>query len=438
MDKLATVTDYLTEELLNTAPPDDKIQLCGQAALAMLYSRPVEAYQLAHLKIYTWQYDNVPEQWRRLYEEACLHLAAEELQKLIIPNGTDCNGIVGYNDQICESCFCRAIMHLDKAIFVAGAPGRRILIMAMFDKLEAFLDVYGEHIGPIVLNSRKSEALTTDHPIQRELQPLSLFEFQQHLDNYGGPMVIHDSFGEWPATRRWQNATYLLERTLGGRRTVPVEIGASYTSKGWTQEVMTVHKFMERFIFPENPAQIGYLAQHDLLSQVPALRSDILTPDYCFSAPPAPKGAAALTVGLDSNAELGEPLVHAWLGPKGTKTPLHTDAYHNILCQVVGHKYVRLYAPEEKVELYPMDVDERGVKMANTSSVCVEFVSSKGKAAEMDAEKACELEEKFPRFKEAKYVEAILGPGEALYVPLGWWHYVESLTNSFSVSFWFN
>ncbi|KAK4503479.1 hypothetical protein PRZ48_004394 [Zasmidium cellare] len=440
IDNVATITDYLTEELANSAVENDTIYRCGEAVLAILDSRPAEAYQLANQKLYTWQFDKVGEKWRRLYEEACLHMAAEELVNLITPNKTDQTGTryVGYGNKTCERYFCEAIKCLDRALFIAGAPGRRSLIMAVFDKLEAFLDVHGSHIAPIVLNTRRPASLTSDHPMPRELEPLSLQAFQKHLDSFGGPMVIHGTFGDWPATRRWQNATYLLERTLGGRRTVPVEIGASYTSSAWTQQVMSFHDFMQRFVLTPNAAEVGYLAQHDLLAQVPALRSDILTPDYCFSAPPPSRGAAALTVGLDASPELGEPLVHAWLGPKGTKTPLHTDAYHNILCQVVGYKYVRLYAPEERVRLYPRGVDENGVNMANTSGVDVEFVSSKGKGAQMEAEQARELEERFPRFREARYQEAILGPGEALYVPLGWWHYVESLTNSFSVSFWFN
>ena len=36
-------------------------------------------------------------------------------------------------------------------------------------------------------------------------------------------------------------------------------------------------------------------------------------------------------------------------------TPLHTDPYHNLLSQVVGRKYVRLYHPQATPQLYPFD-----------------------------------------------------------------------------------
>ena len=44
--------------------------------------------------------------------------------------------------------------------------------------------------------------------------------------------------------------------------------------------------------------------------------------------------------------------------------------------------------------------------------------------------------EGFSLFATAPYVDCILAAGEMLYIPPKWFHYVQSLSSSFSVSFW--
>ena len=250
------------------------------------------------------------------------------------------------------------------------------------------------------------------------------------------PVVMHGVIDHWPAQQKWKRPGYLLERTLGGRRLVPVETGRSYTDEGWGQRIVKFGDFMEEVLMKEGKQKkkkkeeeeeeekgwrdIGYLAQHDLFAQIPELRQDIYIPDFCFSDPDPDPGRGE---GKEERDEEGdeEVLVNAWLGPRGTVSPLHTDPYHNVLCQVVGRKYVRLYAPDMGPKLYPRGVEGGGVDMSNTSEVDVE---EKG------------LEERFPLFRDARYVETVLGEGECLYIPMGWWHYVRSLSVSFSVSFW--
>jgi ribosomal protein L16 Arg81 hydroxylase len=89
-----------------------------------------------------------------------------------------------------------------------------------------------------------------------------------------------------------------------------------------------------------------------------------------------------------------------------------------LFCQVVGSKYIRLYHPNESEKLYP-----KSDLLSNTSEIT--------KIDNVD-------EEKFPLFDSAKYVECILKEGEMLFLPKNYWHYVESLELSFSVSFWFS
>ncbi|EKG15730.1 Transcription factor jumonji/aspartyl beta-hydroxylase [Macrophomina phaseolina MS6] len=373
------------------------------------------------------------------------------------------------------------------------------------------------------------------HPIPRH-DNLSLEAFQAHLDNAADlqestleglpgdlpqPIIITGTLNHWPAisdpARKWSNPHYLMRKTLGGRRLVPIEIGRSYTDEDWGQNIITFGEFMQKYMFhhsddneagrndtskegketqsklnhnadgqestktpddatttdsddhDSNPStttsQIGYLAQHDLFAQIPSLRADIAIPDHCYATPvPSPSPVTKNATPPLPPGHPSFPLLHAWFGPAGTMSPLHTDPYHNILAQVVGTKYVRLYPPRQRDRgLYPRGVGDDGVDMGNTSEVDIgeamavlegwEWPSpadGERRDAELSKEEAWareedlkmrrfDFEERFPRFREVEGCrEALLGPGECLYVPKGWWHYVRSLTPSFSVSFWWD
>ncbi|KAJ0403732.1 hypothetical protein P43SY_003037 [Pythium insidiosum] len=188
------------------------------------------------------------------------------------------------------------------------------------------------------------------------------------------------------------------------------QIGSSYLEDDWGQELMTVNAFMDRFLEPSSPRptrRVGYLAQHHLFEQIPALARDIMTPDYC-----------TIRRNEDDEALEEEDIaVNAWFGPEGTVSPLHFDPKDNLLCQVVGAKYVRLYAPSESDKLYPVE----GL-LSNTSQVDVEDPD----------------DDAFPLFREAKYQDAVLCAGEMLYLPPRYWHFIRSLSTSFSVSFWWS
>ena len=116
--------------------------------------------------------------------------------------------------------------------------------------------------------------------------------------------------------------------------------------------------------------------------------------------------------------------MNAWLGTEGTRTALHRDAYCNLLCQTAGFKYVRTYAADQTRFLYPEETTHRGGEdnTFSRSAVLVEAPDT----------------EKFPKFAEARFEEALLAPGDALFLPRGMWHYVRGLTTSFSVNFWWN
>ncbi|NWR87911.1 KDM8 protein, partial [Furnarius figulus] len=225
----------------------------------------------------------------------------------------------------------------------------------------------------------------------------SLEHFRDHYLVPQRPVVLEGIMDHWPCMKKW-SVDYFCE--VAGCRTVPVELGARYTDEEWSQKLMTVSDFISQYIMEENSE--GYLAQHQLFDQIPELKEDISIPDYC-----------CLGEGEEDNIT-----INAWFGPGGTVSPLHQDPQQNFLAQVLGRKYIRLYSPQDSENLYPHESQI----LHNTSQVDVE-----------DPDLV-----KFPNFTKAAFQSCILMPGQILFIPVKYWHYVRSLELSFSVSFWWS
>ena len=421
--------------------PNDLILDCPTSTRSILHTRPASLVQLAHAKIHSYPFNKVPVCWRRLFTDASIVQAINVVRDGVeaIENArtvenadgnTEANGLGSREDWIQE-----AIGLLDMAVIMTGAPVREEMIEKLLSDLQVYVEEQDD--GPPRKKRRKEdETFSTEGnnvpQIQKQIairSALSLEAFEKHLGT-GLPLVLQGALAHWPALheRPWNSPAYLLRKTFGGRRLVPVEIGRSYTDSGWGQSIITFKDFLSTYLLcdPTNTQEkaIGYLAQHDLFSQVPTLRNDISIPDYCYTDPPPPARGSPLG-NKEQQPSLEGPLLNAWFGPAGTVSPLHTDPYHNILCQVVGKKYIRLYNPSESEKLYPKGLEGGGVDMSNTSEVDVEATDEI-------------IDKEYPLFRKAEYLETILNDGECLYIPVGWWHYVRSLTVSFSVSFWWN
>ncbi|XP_033157988.1 bifunctional peptidase and arginyl-hydroxylase JMJD5 [Drosophila mauritiana] len=258
--------------------------------------------------------------------------------------------------------------------------------------------------------SSNSAPLPTLEPLTRvtsncdipQLDAPSLEEFQTKCFEAGQPTLLLNTIQHWPALRKWLDLNYLLQ--VAGNRTVPIEIGSNYASDEWSQQLVKIRDFLSRQ-FGKEPSKAGqnieYLAQHELFSQIPALKEDISIPDYC-------------TI---SNKDTPEAVdIKAWLGPAGTVSPMHYDPKHNLLCQVFGSKRIILAAPADTDNLYPHDSEF----LANTARI---------DAAQLDPET-------YPLVAKVKFYQLLLQPGDCLYMPPKWWHYVRSEAPSFSVSFW--
>jgi hypothetical protein len=211
------------------------------------------------------------------------------------------------------------------------------------------------------------------------------------------PVVLTDLTEHWDARHRW-SLDYFTQ-VLGDET---VEVMTGRTDDPRYEQNSEQHKTSMRFadylahVGRKDPSNEMYLVANNHLLELPAAKP--LWED--FDSPAAY---------LDARDETGR--VFFWLGPAGTVTPLHHDVMNVLLTQVCGRKRVILVSPTRTHCVY------------NDLSVY-----SKVNAADPDLER-------HPAFRDAHPVEVILNPGDALFIPVGWWHYVEALDQSTSVSF---
>ncbi|KAJ5179397.1 hypothetical protein N7492_002607 [Penicillium capsulatum] len=513
-----SLSHILSDVLSAVAEPklEDPIRHCGDQNL---FNRPDDALKLADANLRVFPFKDVHTCWRRLYTDASLVKACLIIIRscrlaspFALGDRVDPTRLIeetrdATNSQIdTDAEWLAEVIHtLDRALIMTGAPLREKLIESLLDTLQAATDA--NHHDPDSSRPSKRRKISPpmfppeslpepriNHPIPRVPAP-SFDAIERHVHNVRTPLVITDAVEHWPAmsSRSWKSRDYWWKRTFGGRRLVPVELGRSYTDEGWGQKIMEFREFTDRYIWlneetngspgntPESyeeKGKTGYMAQHDLLSQIPALRNDISIPDYCYISPPGPEPGtpvymrkmrereepqapvAAQPSGSppadDTASDAGsfmelpaDPIINTWIGPSLTISPLHHDAYHNVLVQVVGTKYVRLYSPHTPAsQIHPrgkeyvgsteksdenshseQEPSKKAIDMSNTSEVDLA-------AIEFSPAEADQWEELWPGFLDAKYVETVLHEGECLYIPIGWWHYVRGLRGGISVSFW--
>jgi hypothetical protein len=104
-------------------------------------------------------------------------------------------------------------------------------------------------------------------------------------------------------------------------------------------------------------------------------------------------------------------LASIWIGNR-TRIAAHYDVPDNLAVVAAGHRRFMLFPPEQLKNLYigPLDFTPAGQAISLVDMLNPDFV-------------------KFPRYAEAleHAQSAVLGPGDALFIPSMWWHHIEAL-----------
>jgi Cupin-like domain len=340
------ITDGANSGLSGCGPSPVDLLLRAIQSLSESNSRSIaftgSLIELATDKFYAYPYEKVPKCWHRLFSDASLVrvVAQKRLGQYVL-----------------------AVNTIDKALIMAGGGDRNKDFQNFLERLHPLIPVSDLHTPSSFPITKPNIELR--YPIAR-LKALSFESFQLHMEQSHTPIIFTDLLSPWVALRCWNSPRYYLDATMNGTRIIPIELGESYVSESFSQKLVPFTHFLRNILLSTSSSSVPleYLAQYDLFSQIPSLRKDFATPDYCFTEPPlTPPDHPKVPYRPTS-----QPKCNIWMGPKGTKSPLHTDPYENIFAQVVGYKYFCLYHPEMTDYLYPRGFED-GVFMGNTSLV---------------------------------------------------------------------
>lgn len=227
------------------------------------------------------------------------------------------------------------------------------------------------------------------------------------------PMVLRGQVADWPAVAAARDgdaaiAAYLCReptpRPVGAIAAAPSEQGRFFYTPDLTRLNFVrgngrLETFLEDLLsaaaMPEPPAMA--VQSEDIASLLPAFARENRLP------------------------LLPEVPARIWIGNR-IRVGTHYDAKANIACCVAGRRRFTLYPPDQITGLYPgpFELTPAGVPVSMVDPAAPDLA-------------------RYPRFAEAaRYAEAAtLEPGDAIYIPYGWWHGVDSLDPvSILVNYW--
>lgn len=248
------------------------------------------------------------------------------------------------------------------------------------------------------LMSTLAELAQLDQPFEVEripLPPLEVFIRTCYAQNR--PVILTGAVDHWPALQRW-NPSYL--KSIAGDVEIEIQRGREgdplFDIRHQThRQTLSLAAYLE--LLESTSGNDAYVTARNAAANAPRLGrlwEDLgqIGDGYLNTASPYWRP-------------------HLWMGPAGTRTPLHHDLNNILFVQLVGRKRFTLIPPMQTPWVY------------NFHTVY--------SAVDPDAPDLA----RHPDFARVTPTYVEVGPGEVLFIPVGWWHGVSALTLSMSVGF---
>lgn len=224
---------------------------------------------------------------------------------------------------------------------------------------------------------------------------------QAFLDEYyavNRPVVLTGEIDDWPALQRW-TTDYLREK-LGKRQIV---------YQGGRENAADYERYKDR-----HRSAAPFDAYIDMIADTAGNDAYVTAYNHGENAEALePLNADLGTLDKFLTNDCEHPRGMMWIGPANTFTPLHHDLTNNFIIQLAGRKRVVLAAPGETPKLY------------NDHHVFSRIE---------DLESPDFTLERYPAAAGLGTHTVEIGPGDILFVPIGWWHQVRALDFSVSIT----
>lgn len=253
-----------------------------------------------------------------------------------------------------------------------------------------------------LLHLKRDLARTAPSAVVERRTDVSTRDFFENYYAANRPVILTDVTRDWPALTLWSRPEYFAEKF--GDTPVTVCMGREgdpYCDRDFWKYVrtMTMREYAA-WVASAGETNDGYLISNNRLledEKFHSLLADIVPPEKYV------------------DPSLFLTYMSFWFGPAGTRTPLHHDGNNILFCQVTGRKEVYLVSPFESELLTRAEG----------------FYAHTPVPDDFDGEGTRPADDKFPWRAE----RVVLQPGEALFLPVGWWHQVRALDLSVSISF---
>lgn len=220
------------------------------------------------------------------------------------------------------------------------------------------------------------------------------------------PMILTGVIDHWRARNEWTPEYFKTNFGQVGVNveSIPYATAGDSTSylKTSLQKQMTIEQYLR--IVAADPDTGLYLTQQPILKLAPHAQEDL-----------GSFGVSGYYSEFLFRKYKHTPLL--WIGPAGATSALHFDSMHNFNVQLFGRKKWVIFPREQQDLLYVPST----LRLNHFSPINYESPDLV----------------KFPKYRQATPIEFVLNPGEVIFLPYGWVHYVQTLEFSITLNYWF-